>query len=325
MVRLRIVAGSFVLLLAYSVSLFAEVPYTRHFGPIIDRYQAFDPQRTCSPTEKPGAIDFRHIVLGTYTRTRNLGIIRACSVGGTSEHKEGRAWDWGVRVTVPAERRNADDLIGWLLQRDPHGNANARLRRFGLMYMIWNRRIWASYRAGEGWRSYSGPNPHTDHVHFSFGWPGARRQTTWWHPERTGTPVLGPGTEEWVADESAEDVEIEGPFPGTTSPDRGRNGVEEAALRLAIEQQLVPIRDGEIDDTTRYCPPNSLVVSWDMDVEAFKHGGNIAPMGPEPDENTNEVTGIVYCKGFDYAYVGFEAWWDEDNGVWMVLNTPTCD
>jgi hypothetical protein len=58
-------------------------------------------------------------------------------------------------------------------------------RRLGVMYIIHNRRIWGSYRAGEGWRPYVGANPHTDHVHFSFSWAGARKQTSYWD----GTPV----------------------------------------------------------------------------------------------------------------------------------------
>ena len=78
-------------------------------------------------------------------------IRRDCSVGGPSEHKEGRAWDWGVAATNAGDRR----------------------------------RIWASYRAEEGWRPYVGANPHTDHIHFSFSWAGARKQTSYWG----GTPV----------------------------------------------------------------------------------------------------------------------------------------
>lgn len=34
-------------------------------------------------------------------------------------------------------------------------------------YVIWDRRIYSRARAGEGWRPYSGSNPHTKHVHIS--------------------------------------------------------------------------------------------------------------------------------------------------------------
>lgn len=36
-------------------------------------------------------------------------------------------------------------------------------------YIIWNRRIWSKVRNSEGWRTYSGSNPHTKHMHVSVG------------------------------------------------------------------------------------------------------------------------------------------------------------
>lgn len=38
-----------------------------------------------------------------------------------------------------------------------------------LKYVIWDRRIWSSARADEGWRPYRGSNPHTRHMHVSAG------------------------------------------------------------------------------------------------------------------------------------------------------------
>lgn len=38
-----------------------------------------------------------------------------------------------------------------------------------LKYVIWNRQIWSRARAGEGWRRYTGSNPHTRHMHVSVG------------------------------------------------------------------------------------------------------------------------------------------------------------
>lgn len=40
----------------------------------------------------------------------------------------------------------------------------AQARR--VKYIIWQKRIW--YPDGQGWRSYTGQNPHTTHVHISF-------------------------------------------------------------------------------------------------------------------------------------------------------------
>lgn len=38
-----------------------------------------------------------------------------------------------------------------------------------LKYVIWDRKIWSRARASEGWRAYTGSNPHTKHMHVSVG------------------------------------------------------------------------------------------------------------------------------------------------------------
>ena len=73
-------------------------------------YAALDSQSTCDPTAKPGVVDFRDMVLAAYPGTSDLGIIRACDVGDTSEHKEGRAWDWGV--SAASQANVAADMLG---------------------------------------------------------------------------------------------------------------------------------------------------------------------------------------------------------------------
>jgi MYXO-CTERM domain-containing protein len=164
----------------------APLPPTPVFGPKIDPFVSYDAQDTCSPSAKPGTQGFHDFILKTYPKTGDFGIVRACNIGGTSEHKEGRAWDWKVYVSNPAHKDTADTVIKWLLKTDQHGNACALARRHGLMYFIWNKRIWGGYRApnsscaSAGWKSYTGSNPHTDHVHLSWGWAGAKKQTSWW-------------------------------------------------------------------------------------------------------------------------------------------------
>lgn len=139
-------------------------------------------QSTCSPAAKPGTSAFANLLLRTYPSSRSLGISRSCGVGGKSEHKEGRAFDWGVSVHRAGDRASVRALMKWLLKRDAYGNRYAMARRLGIQYMIWNRRIWGAYAAGSGWRKYTGSNPHTDHVHFSLSWAGARKKTSFWSP-----------------------------------------------------------------------------------------------------------------------------------------------
>ena len=154
----------------------ARVRYAAAIEPLAG-YQA---QTTCSPSAKPGVVDFTRRLLRAYPTTRSLGIVRACSAGGRSEHKEGRAFDWGVNARSAADRARVARLMTWLLKADKYGNRFAMARRLGIQYMIWNRKIWGSYAAGSGWRRYSGASPHTDHVHFSFTWAGARARTSFW-------------------------------------------------------------------------------------------------------------------------------------------------
>jgi len=171
----------------------AKVPHAPHHYPAaIEGLAGYQPQRTCSPTAKPGTVAFANLLLRTYKNSRSLGIVRACNVGGTSEHKEGRAFDWGVSAFNRRDRRSVNAVIHWLLKKDRHGNRYAMARRLGIQYMIWNHRIWGSYSASSGWRRYTGSNPHTDHVHFSLSWKGARKQTSFWHPRRFGKPAPPP-------------------------------------------------------------------------------------------------------------------------------------
>jgi len=167
------------LLLGTQLPEASAAPRTPNFAKAIDRYAVNDPQDTCSPSAKPGIKDLRTLFDKTYGKhTAFVG--RACDVGGTSEHKEGRALDYMLNVNNAGERAIANDFLNWLLATDQYGNRHAMARRLGVMYIIWNRQQWRAYRPGDGWQSYGGSNPHTDHIHISFSWAGALKQTSWW-------------------------------------------------------------------------------------------------------------------------------------------------
>ena len=147
----------------------------------IEPLARYQPQITCSPRAKPGVVDLSRRLLRAYPGTRSLGIVRACAAGGRSEHKEGRAFDWGgLRASSARDRAKVKNFTTWLFATDRHGNRNAMARRLGIQYVIWNKRIWGSYAASSGWRKYTGASPHTDHVHISFTWAGARKKTSFW-------------------------------------------------------------------------------------------------------------------------------------------------
>ncbi len=154
-------------------------PATPLFGPAIDDYADYEGQTLCDPTPKPGVVSFKDLLQQTYG-AHSWGISRSCDTAGVSEHEEGRALDYHFDYFTEAQRADAEDLLGWLLSTDGFGNTHAMARRLGLMYVIWNSQIWESYRPFDGWQAYTGANPHTDHIHFSFSWPGALAQTSWW-------------------------------------------------------------------------------------------------------------------------------------------------
>ena len=158
----------------------AAAPATVTPGPAIEALAPYQGQTACEPVARPGVLRFRDLVLAAYPGTEDAGIERACSVGGTSEHKEGRAWDWRVSTADPADVAAVDDLMTWLLAPDEHGNVAAMARRLGVMYVIWDSRVWKSYQASRGWQPYAGASPHTDHVHVSFSWAGALGETSYW-------------------------------------------------------------------------------------------------------------------------------------------------
>ncbi|HET7482879.1 MAG TPA: hypothetical protein VFK89_08465 [Actinomycetota bacterium] len=172
------------------------MPRSPRFGLAIDPVPGYDGASRCDPSPKPGVVAFQHLILAAYPGTGAGSISRACSGSASSEHNEGRAWDWGVNASVPVQKAKAEAVIDWLAAPDRYDNPHAMARRLGIMYLIWNRRIWFPW---SGWSVYckqrgnvcrdpsSGEprSPHRDHVHFSFTWAGARKQTSFWHRDRS--------------------------------------------------------------------------------------------------------------------------------------------
>ena len=141
----------------------------------VEVFSPYLPQVSCDPVVKPGVKAFAALALATWGRGHTASLARPCGVGGESEHKEGRAWDWGLDLANFTDVVAGARAVSWLLANDA---LNAR--RVGVMYVIWNKRIWSTYRRAEGWRPYTGGDPHTSHIHISFSWAGAMKRTSWW-------------------------------------------------------------------------------------------------------------------------------------------------
>jgi len=163
------------------------VPTPRSAVPLpraLDAQPSYVPQNTCQDVAQPGLVRLRTLLERTYPGTGSYGINISClGRSGLSEHLEGRAFDWKVALADPAQRAQAETFLYWVTASD-----GAMARRLGIMYVIWNGRIWGAYSPQAGWRaqSCSGTTAcHRDHVHISMTWDGAYARTSFW----TGRPV----------------------------------------------------------------------------------------------------------------------------------------
>ena len=137
----------------------------------LDPTPAYQPQTSCSPVDLVGPRKLRDLVLATYKIGGKGNISRDCTEG-ISEHSEGRAWDWMVDTNVAKDKAAAADFLAWVT-----ANHGENAKRLGIMYMIYNQKIWGAYREKDGWRPSRG---HVDHIHISFSWNGARANTSFW-------------------------------------------------------------------------------------------------------------------------------------------------
>jgi hypothetical protein len=145
----------------------------------VDAAPTYQPQTGCAAKAMPGTARLRALALATYGRGgASPATPRACTDGGASEHKDGRAWDWMLSVANKADRKAAADFLSWLTGAGPSGEKGEMAARLGVMYVIYDHEIWAAY--SPGWRTYTGADPHTSHIHISLTWNGARAHTSFW-------------------------------------------------------------------------------------------------------------------------------------------------
>jgi len=216
--------------LVASVQAAPPTPATRTFAAPIDSLGGYQGQTICDPIPRPGVNATKALLLKTYG-DRVIYIPRyGCS--GTSEHHEGRALDWMISVRNSSQKATAESFIAWLLKTDQFGNKHAMVARMGIMYIIWNNKMWRAYDPGRGWTEYkncstrtsSGNDTecHRDHVHMSFTWDGAMAKTSFY----TGSPLVGGSTC--------------GPLSGAG-----------AAAPSATNQQFVPVRASRLVDSSK--------------------------------------------------------------------------
>jgi hypothetical protein len=130
----------------------------------------YQPAKACTDGPTPGALALMSWLIAIYGSRggKNLGIFNCRTVRGgttTSLHGEGRALDFGIN---PHGARYGTELAEQL---------RANSAELGVQCIIWNRRIWSGSYPQAGWRTYSGVNPHVDHLHVELSWDAARTLT----------------------------------------------------------------------------------------------------------------------------------------------------
>jgi len=180
--------------------LLAGLPAVASAEPI-DDYASYDGQSTCARQVLPGTDFLLRMLVRTHPGTAYTSALRPCAGGSVSEHKDGRALDWGVDAANPRQKSIAEGWLTKIFATDARGNANALARRMGIMYVIWDDHI---YRAYDGFRKrpYETCRPvskcsktmrHRDHVHVSLSRAGAAAQTTFYRVRKVpSVPVLYP-------------------------------------------------------------------------------------------------------------------------------------
>jgi len=154
-------------------------------------FASYVPAVGCDMRINPGTDALGKLMKATYPDT-TYGLNRMCGAGTgkASEHTDGRAVDWMVSARTTTGMADANAVIAWLFATDSNGVTYANAKRLGIMYLIWNNKIWGAYSADQGWRPYSNcaatPQSsmdtacHRDHIHFSLSWEGAMKKTSFW-------------------------------------------------------------------------------------------------------------------------------------------------
>lgn len=163
----------------------------------IEDYASYDPQTRCASRTQPGTAYLLDWLVRKHPGTGKASTLRSCSGGGTSEHKDGRALDWSVDADRAEQRAQAEAFLGSIFATDARGNTHARARRMGIMYVIWDDHMYASYRRFEqrdylssscsSVRTCSKTLRHRDHVHISLSRAGAAASTSFY--TRRGVPT----------------------------------------------------------------------------------------------------------------------------------------
>ena len=165
----------------------AQAPLASAGTPIED-YASYQPATRCAPKAKPGTKMLGHWLVRTYGG--GFGSISRSCGGSTSEHTEGRAFDWTLDATTRQGRRRAEAFLDRVRRTDRAGHTDALARRMGIMYVIWDDHMYSAWDGFDRERYLSSgcrtrtkcstTLRHRDHLHVSLTRRAARARTSWY-------------------------------------------------------------------------------------------------------------------------------------------------
>jgi hypothetical protein len=283
-------------------------------------------QVSCDPTAKPGTLALARLLTATYPGTGYL-VERECgSESIASEHVDGRALDWTVSVYQAAQKAQAEAFLSWLLATDKSARPSAVARRLGVMYLIWNNRIWSSHDPLHGWQPYStcAKHPessadavcHRTRLHISLSWAGALRNTSFWTKTVTGSDYgpCRPADLNWAPDYTTRNPNPCPNYPVATAA-AAANPAAATLIRFsgatvsrgdsgpvvrAVQEALGVTADGSYgpftaDAVTAFQRKRSLAASGKMDAATWRRllvaaGVRTIGRAPAPPASTNALT-----------------------------------
>lgn len=152
----------------------------------LEDFASYQPESHCSPRAKPGATYLAGWLVRQYGGGRGR-IGSACS-SSISEHQEGRAIDWSNDATTKAARKRVQAFLDDVFAPDHRDREAAKARRMGIMYIIWDDRMYSAWNGFEPTtylsssckkiKKCSKTLRHRDHVHISLTRQGGFGKTS---------------------------------------------------------------------------------------------------------------------------------------------------
>jgi hypothetical protein len=149
---------------------------------------------------------------GGYSCRRNTANRKKLSV-----HAVGRALDISIkRLNGAADNTKGDAVANYLI---------SHAEEIGIQLVIWDNSVWIAQRAaGKKLTAYTGPDPHTNHIHAELSEEGAARQTNFFTkgmPSPAGSetaPVPNTDTQDPSGEGEADPAPEPTSAPTTTPP-----------------------------------------------------------------------------------------------------------